>query len=102
VLSALAAVPGRPMHEIAESAMLLSSSLTKLVDRMVADNLVYRRGDVTDRRRIMLFPTARGTTKYAAVRSAVDADEAAFAAQVGTGAVDDLRAALEQVAGALR
>jgi Transcriptional regulators len=102
VLSALAAVSGRPMNEIAESAMLPSPSLTKLVDRMVQENLVYRRGDVTDRRRVMLFPTERGNARYAAIRAAVATDEAEFTAQAGSRAVADLRAALERVAGALR
>jgi DNA-binding MarR family transcriptional regulator len=60
VLSAVADGAGHPMTEIAESALLAAPSLTKLVDRMVADNLVHRRADPGDRRRVLLYLAARG------------------------------------------
>ena len=90
------------MNEIAEAAMLPSPSLTKLVDRMVQDNLVYRRSDVADRRRVMLFPTDRGNAVYALARAAVDADEAELTARAGAATLAGLRAALGAVAGVLR
>lgn len=40
------------MTEIADFAMLPAPTLTKLMDRMVSDNLVYRRADERDRRRV--------------------------------------------------
>lgn len=51
---------GRPMSEIATFAVVPAPTATKLIDGMVADNLVYRRVDVHDRRRILVFPTPRG------------------------------------------
>nr|WSY49377.1 MarR family transcriptional regulator [Streptomyces sp. NBC_00886] len=60
VLSIIADGKGHPMTEIADQALMPAPSLTKLVDRMVADNLVYRRPDRADRRRVLLHLTARG------------------------------------------
>ena len=60
VLSLLADGAGHPMSEAAEFAMLPAPSLTKVVDRMVSSNLVYRRPDLRDRRRVLIYSTARG------------------------------------------
>jgi DNA-binding MarR family transcriptional regulator len=60
VLSLLADGAGHPMTEAAEFAMLPAPTLTKVVDRMVSSNLVYRRPDLADRRRVLIYPTARG------------------------------------------
>ncbi|MGX9882669.1 MarR family winged helix-turn-helix transcriptional regulator [Streptomyces sp. NPDC002276] len=64
VLSIIADGKGHPMTEIADQALMPAPSLTKLVDRMVADNLVYRRPDSADRRRVLLHLTARGRTLH--------------------------------------
>ena len=42
------------MTEVAEFAMPPAPSLTKVVDRMVSLNLVYRRPDLRDRRRVLI------------------------------------------------
>jgi DNA-binding MarR family transcriptional regulator len=59
-LSLLARGVGYPMTQLAEAALLPAPSLTRLVERLVADNLVYRRADEQDRRRILVYATARG------------------------------------------
>ncbi|MEV0909676.1 MarR family winged helix-turn-helix transcriptional regulator [Streptomyces hokutonensis] len=64
VLSIIADGKGHPMTEIADQALMPAPSLTKLVDRMVADNLVHRRPDRADRRRVLLHLTARGRTRH--------------------------------------
>lgn len=51
---------GHPMAELAEYVFLPSPTVTRLVDRMVADNLVHRKVDKRDRRRVLVFATARG------------------------------------------
>lgn len=66
VLSIIADGKGHPMTEIADQALMPAPSLTKLVDRMVADNLVHRRPDRADRRRVLLHLTARGRTSTSA------------------------------------
>jgi len=60
VLSLLSDGTGRPMTNVAEQAFLPPATLTKLVDHLVDDNLVYRRVDDLDRRRIRAFLTSRG------------------------------------------
>jgi MarR family transcriptional regulator, organic hydroperoxide resistance regulator len=60
VLSLLSDGAGHTMTEAAEFAMLPAPSLTKVVDRMVSLNLVYRRPDLRDRRRVLIYSAARG------------------------------------------
>src|SRR5689334_15959877 len=60
VLSAVADGKGHPMSEIAGHVLMPAPSVTKLVDRMVSGNLVYRRPDPEDRRRVLLYVTPRG------------------------------------------
>ncbi|MBW0092147.1 MarR family transcriptional regulator [Pseudonocardia sp. KRD-184] len=60
VLSLLAERGGCPMHVVADHALLLAPRLSKLVDRMVSANLVLRRADDHDRRRVLVFASARG------------------------------------------
>jgi len=71
VLAFLAAA-GQPMTEIADAAALPPSSATKLVDRMVSANLVYRRGDPADRRRVLVALTARGKAAHRRLQEIVN------------------------------
>jgi DNA-binding MarR family transcriptional regulator len=63
-LSLLADGESRAMSELAEVCLLPAATLTRLVDRMVAENLVYRRGDPGDRRRILVRITERGGAQH--------------------------------------
>jgi DNA-binding MarR family transcriptional regulator len=60
VLRALADGQGHPMYEIAAAALLPPPSLTRVVDGLVADALVHRHVDPSDRRRVLVLLTARG------------------------------------------
>lgn len=60
LLRALKAGDGRPMGELAEELVISGPTLTKMVDRMVSDNLVYRAQDPGDRRRVRLYLTTDG------------------------------------------
>ena len=42
--------------------------MTKVIDRMVANNLVYRRVDPADRRRVLVFLSARGRAAHRRLR----------------------------------
>lgn len=68
VLDGLSHREGRSMSEIATLAILSAPTLTKVVDRLVAENLVHRRSDPYDRRRVLVLLTPRGR----AVRSRLD------------------------------
>ncbi|MEU9961059.1 MarR family transcriptional regulator [Streptomyces sp. NPDC050982] len=60
VLTLLSDGEGHPMAAVAEAAFLPPPTLTKLVDQLVDQNLVYRRVDPLDRRRILAHLTPRG------------------------------------------
>ncbi|MFJ6988447.1 MULTISPECIES: MarR family winged helix-turn-helix transcriptional regulator [unclassified Streptomyces] len=60
VLSLLSDGTGHHMTAIAEAAFLPPPTLTKLVDHLVDQNLVHRRVDPLDRRRILVHLTPRG------------------------------------------
>lgn len=73
---ALAAVVdgvGYPMSHLAEATLLTGANLTRLVDGMIADNLVHRKVDDTDRRRVLVFPTRRGVLAFQSMNRAVGA-----------------------------
>lgn len=60
ILRLLAERGGCPMNVVADHVLLLAPKLSKLVDRMVSANLVLRRRDVEDRRRVLIVVSARG------------------------------------------
>jgi DNA-binding MarR family transcriptional regulator len=73
VLVAVADSAGHPMSEIADATQLTGASLTRLIDAMIADNLVHRKVDDTDRRRVLVFPTKRGLAALQKMTRAVEA-----------------------------
>ena len=48
------------MTELAKCILMPPASLTRLIDRMVALNLAHRKADTVDRRRVLVYATARG------------------------------------------
>jgi MarR family transcriptional regulator, organic hydroperoxide resistance regulator len=64
VLCLLADGRGHPMSEVAAEASLPPGTLTKLVDQLVDRNLVFRRIDPIDRRRIRAYLTVRGRREH--------------------------------------
>ena len=60
------------MSEIAEFMLMPPPSTTKLIDRLVSANLVYRRVDPTDRRRVLVFLAARGRAAHRRLRPVVE------------------------------
>lgn len=54
---------GAPQTGLAESAFLPPPTLTKLVDQFVDQNLVHRRADPYDRRRVLARLTPRGQVR---------------------------------------
>ena len=83
VLSFLADGHGHPMSEIADFAMLPAPTLTKLIDRMVAGNLLYRRPDDKDRRRVIAYLTERGLSLHEQLARVVGRGQADLLAALG-------------------
>ena len=64
ILSALASSEGRSMGELATIVLVDAASLTKIVDRMVVEALVYRAVAPEDRRRVLIFLATKGKTLH--------------------------------------
>ena len=98
VLSCLAGGPGRPMSEVADFAILPAPTLTKVVDRMVAANLVYRGVDSRDRRRVLVFLTSRGRTLHRRLARVIEDGQAELREACGAEALVELAQLLARVA----
>jgi DNA-binding MarR family transcriptional regulator len=62
------------MSELAEFTQLPPASLTRLVDGLVADNLVHRKPDPRDRRGVLVHITERGQALAAALSERIAAE----------------------------
>jgi DNA-binding MarR family transcriptional regulator len=101
VLSLLGDGKGHAMTEIAEFALLPAPTLTKVADRMVSLNLVHRRPDEADRRRVLVFATERGRDALRRWTAAVERRQEEIVDAVGAEEIALLRALLVRVAGRL-
>ncbi|MBR8639886.1 MarR family transcriptional regulator [Streptomyces tuirus] len=97
VLALLSDREGHHMSALAEAAFLPPPTLTKLVDQLVDQNLVHRRVDPYDRRRILAHLTPRGLEYWQRVDRAVRAGRPTL----GDGDDDLLRSLLARLATAL-
>lgn len=83
------------MSELSEVAQLPPASLTRLIDGMVGDNLVYRKADVRDRRLVLVHVTPRGSALYRQISERIGAENGAIFGEVGP---DDLAPLVESLA----
>ncbi|MBG0851957.1 MarR family transcriptional regulator [Streptomyces spinoverrucosus] len=74
VLDLLSDGQGHNMTALAEHAFLPAPSLTKLIDQLVDQNLVFRRVDPADRRRVLAHLTPRGMQRWQLLIREVRAD----------------------------
>lgn len=99
VLALLVDGQGHPMTELAEFALLPAPTATKLIDRMVAGNLVYRRADPADRRRVLVYVAERGRDLHTRLSALSRQLQAELLALIGDGG--ELVDRLDQLADAL-
>lgn len=85
---------GHSMSELADHALLPAASLTRLIDRMVAENLAYRMADPADRRRVLVRATSRGLALHGGLVTRIDADRDRILAEADPGEVAQLTALL--------
>jgi DNA-binding MarR family transcriptional regulator len=79
VLDELATGRAVPMTDLAQATLITGPTLTRTVDRLVSQGLIYRTVDVQDRRRVLVGLTPRGRTLRSRLAGAVaDAERAAF------------------------
>jgi MarR family transcriptional regulator, organic hydroperoxide resistance regulator len=64
ILELLQNSDGRSMGDLAQRALIEPTTLTKIIDRMVSDGLVYRTPDPNDRRRVLIRLAAGGKALF--------------------------------------
>ncbi|MDW3221556.1 MAG: MarR family winged helix-turn-helix transcriptional regulator [Paracoccaceae bacterium] len=97
VLQSLRASNGPTMSELAAIVLMNPPTLTKLVDRMVADGLVQRQLSAEDQRRVQLALTDRGDSLCHQIMTHVDAQNEEIIAAIGTEKAALLREALDRL-----
>lgn len=99
VLDLLSDGNGHPMTEIAGHAMVPAPTLTKIVDRLIASALVYRRPDEIDRRRVLVFLSDHGREVHDRLAPEVTRAETEFTEELGGSEYEHLMELLKRLAG---
>jgi DNA-binding MarR family transcriptional regulator len=95
ILKVLSDGEGHSMGELADAVLLNHPTLTKMVDRMVSDSLVYRRQDAVDRRKVLMFISDRGKALCKRLNSLAVSQEAHILENYGDEATGELKRLLE-------
>ncbi len=88
------------MGDLAELVLMNPPTLTKLVDRMVADGLVHRKIAKSDHRQINLGITALGRKRISQVREQARQEEAQITGKIGQERADLLKNILTELGSA--
>jgi DNA-binding MarR family transcriptional regulator len=91
ILKVLSDGNGRAMSELAESVLVNNPTLTRIIDRMVTDGLVYRVQDQQDRRKVLMFLSDRGRTLCARLNRLAINQEARILESLGKQSVGELK-----------
>lgn len=83
VLEVLADESGRPMSTLADAVSMRLPTLSKLIDRMVADALVQRAPDPQDLRRVLVYISDPGLQLVTGLRHKVRRQRSALEASLG-------------------
>jgi DNA-binding MarR family transcriptional regulator len=83
VLEVLADENGRSMSALADALSMRLPTLSKLVDRLVADALVQRAADPQDLRRVLVYISDPGLQLVTALRDKVRRQRSALEASLG-------------------
>ena len=97
VLETLDAKEPRAMGEIAAAALIETPTLTKVIDRMATEGLVYRAPDPQDRRRVLVLATPEGKTLFKRLRGATQAQERRLADRLESSKAAELKNLLREL-----
>lgn len=75
ILEVLDASEPCAMGEIATQSLIEPPTLTKIIDKMVAEGLVYRAPDPNDRRRVLILTAPGGKALFKRLRGVSSAQE---------------------------
>ncbi len=101
VLHALSAAGGLSMSELSDALVIGGPTLTRMADRMVSENLVYRAPDPHDRRRVRLHLTEAGQACAAEAAEIVADMQQLLRSRFAGLDLDDLSSALARTAAQL-
>ena len=102
ILRALSDGHGHSMTDLAEAVLMPHPTLTKAVDRLVEEAVVYRRQDTTDRRRVAVFLSGLGRDLVTRLDRRAARHHAGVEAAFGAGRTERLMRELEALAAACR
>ena len=97
VLETLDAKEPRAMGEIAAAALIETPTLTKIIDRMTTEGLVYRTPDPQDRRRVLVVATLEGKALFKRLRGATQAQERRLADRLESSKAAELKNLLREL-----
>jgi MarR family transcriptional regulator, organic hydroperoxide resistance regulator len=95
ILKVLSDGNGHSMGDLAEVVLLNHPTLTKMIDRMVSDAMVYRAQDLDDRRKVLMYISDRGRELTRRLNSLAQSQETHIVANYGNRATADLKRLLE-------
>jgi MarR family transcriptional regulator, organic hydroperoxide resistance regulator len=97
ILKVLSDGNGHSMGELADAVLLNHPTLTKMIDRMVSDALVYRVQDPDDRRKVLMFSSDRGSILCKRLNSLAMSQEAHIVENYGDKSTSELKRLLESL-----
>ncbi len=97
ILEVLDAREPRAMGEIATAALIETPTLTKTIDRMTSEGLVYRAPDPMDRRRVLVLATAGGKSLFKRMRNVTQAQERGLAGRLVSSKAAELKTLLREL-----
>jgi len=97
ILKILSDGNGYSMGELADAVLLNHPTLTKMIDRMVSDALVYRVQDPKDRRKVLMFISDRGKVLCKRLNSLAVSQEAYIVESYGDKSTNELKRLLESL-----
>jgi MarR family transcriptional regulator, organic hydroperoxide resistance regulator len=86
-----------PMGELAAQALVEPPTLTKIIDRMVSESLVFRSPDPHDRRRVLILPAPAGKVLCKRLKRVSREQEERLVRQLPQDKADQLRSLLREL-----
>ena len=97
ILKILSDGNGYSMGELADAVLLNHPTLTKMIDRMVSDAVVYRVQDPKDRRKVLMFISDRGKVLCKRLNSLAVSQEEHIVESYGGKSTHELKRLLESL-----
>jgi MarR family transcriptional regulator, organic hydroperoxide resistance regulator len=97
ILEALAQRTECTMGELAQLVLVEPATLTKIIDRMVAEQLVFRAPDPRDRRRVRILTAPAGKALWKRLSGVSKAQEARIAELLDAPRAEALRSLLREL-----